>query len=176
MGDWYDNPLVWIGFITAILLAGRAVFAIGQWKGKVDEAQSAFKTTLDSFMVEIRAELGRIHARIDDVFGRLSGDVTEGASPLRLTALGKSISEMFDAPRWAEDIARTLTHRVEGMLAYDVQEFCRSYVRDEFKPTSDQEARIKECAYEKGLNQSQVLNVLAVELRDALLKQKPPSA
>ena len=172
MSDWYANPVVWIGAITATVIVGRVVFLVGEWKGKVDTDRRDFK----SFMEAIRADLSRIHARIDDIFGRLSGGVTEGASPLRLTELGKSVSEMLDAPRWAEDIARTLTHRVEGMLAYDVQEFCRSYVRDEFKPTSEQEARIKECAYEKGLDRSQVLNVLAVELRDVLLKQQPPSA
>ena len=43
MADLYNNPLVWIsvvvGIITVCVLLARRILLIGQWKGKVDEAQ-----------------------------------------------------------------------------------------------------------------------------------------
>ena len=62
-----------------------------------------------------------------------------------------------------------LTQRVEGMVPYDIQEFCRSYVRDEFRPPPELEVKIKECAYQNALDRQSVLDVLMVELRDQLL-------
>ena len=56
-----------------------------------------------------------------------------------------------------------------GMPPYDVPEFCRTYVKHEFKPNPELEAQIKNCAYENGLERSQVLEVLAVALRDEIL-------
>ena len=46
-----------MGIITLLCLMARGILLIGQWKGKVDEAQSTFKTTLDTFMQEIRADI-----------------------------------------------------------------------------------------------------------------------
>ena len=163
MEGWASNPATWIiGSLSLLSVVIGASIAFGAWKGKVDTNQSHFKTTLDSFMVEIRADIKRI-------FERLPSETVSGTSPLRLTAKGKSISQTLDAARWAEDIAPSLAHRVEGMVPYDIQEFCRSYVRDEFQPTPKQEAKIKACAYDNALDRHQVFDVLAVELRDQLL-------
>ena len=89
MGDWCTNPVVWISAITALVMAGRAVFLIGQWKGKVDEAQSAFKTTLESFMEEIRADIKRI-------FERIGPATATGGSPIGLIDSGRKISARLD--------------------------------------------------------------------------------
>ena len=62
-----------------------------------------------------------------------------------------------------------MAQRVDGMAPCDIQEFCRGYVRDEFRPAPELEAQIKECAYEFALDHQSVLDVLAVELRDQLL-------
>ena len=55
------------------------------------------------------------------------------------------------------------------MQPYDIQEFCRQYLRDEFNPDRDLELKIKATAFENGIDRHQVLDVLAVELRDKLL-------
>jgi hypothetical protein len=169
MGGWYTNPVVWIGAITALVIIGRVIFLIGQWKGKVDEAQSAFKTTLASFMEEIRAEAGRVHARIDDIFGRLPrAEITSG-SPLTLTDLGRRISDCLNAKALAGTLADSLRERVRGRKPYQIHEMCFDYVKNDFDPPVEVVDAIGECAYEHGVKREQVLNVLAVELRDQLL-------
>ena len=169
MGGWYTNPVVWIGAITALVIIGRVVFLIGQWKGKVDEAQSAFKTTLVSFMEEIRAEVGRIHARIDDIFGSLPRTEIASGSPLTLTDLGRRISDCLNAKALAATIADSLRERARGRKPYQIQEMCFDYVKNDYDPPVEVVDAIGECAYEHGVKRDQVLNVLAVELRDKLL-------
>ena len=167
MGEWYTNPVVWIGAITALVIIGRVVFQIGQWKGNVDTNRRDFK----SFMDEIRTELSRIHSRIDDIFGKLGGPATlNTASPITLTDLGRSISETLGASAWAANRAETLIERVIEAPAYDIQVFTFEYVEGEFTPDAAMEATIKQCAYENGLRRKQVLDVLAIELRDQLLR------
>lgn len=71
MVDWYNNPFVLInatlGIIAVVVLLGRGLILIGQWKGKVDEAQSTFKTNLDSFNKEIRAEIKEIRTETSQI-------------------------------------------------------------------------------------------------------------
>ena len=178
MGDWRTSPVVWIGAITAFVIAGRVVFLIGQWKGKVDEAQSAFKRTLDAFMVEIRSELReirselrKVHDRIDEIFGRLPAVEIGGEGPLRLTGLGLRISERLGAGALADELVPSLRARVAGMSPCEVQELCFEYTAEEYQPAANLEDRIRTCAYENGVKRHQVLRVLAIELRDRLLAE-----
>lgn len=166
MEDWISYTVAWI---FGLALAGLA-WKVGSWTKEVDSNLkgiasnlSGISLKLDSCMTEFRADLKLILERLPSatVFGK--------ACPLQLTADGQSISQILNASRWAEDIAPTLLQRVEGMVPYDIQEFCRSYVRDEFRPAPELEAQIKECAYEYALDRQSVLDVLAVELRDQLL-------
>lgn len=168
MGSWYTNPVVWIGAITALLIAGRVVFQIGQWKGKVDETQTAVK----AFMDEIRNDVRKIHDRIDDIFGRLPPVEIRGESPLRLTDLGRKLSECLKASALADELVPSLRAHVAGKSPYEVQEFCFEYTAKEYQPEDDLEARIQMCAYENGVKRHQVLRVLVIELRDRLLSRQ----
>ena len=90
-----------------------------RWRADVDTDRRDFK----SFMNEIRDELGRIHSRIDDIFGRLGGPATlRTESPIQLTDLGQSISEKIGASDWAAKHAEKLSDRVADFPAYDIQE------------------------------------------------------
>ena len=158
-----------IGVVIAVV---GVVFALGQWKGRVDEAQSTFKRTLDGFMAEIRSDIKRI-------FERLPAETVGVASPTRLTELGRSVSRALDAPAWAVAHAQGLLNRTADLTAYDIQALAFKYTGEEFKPNAAMENRIKECAFENGLKPKQVLDVLAIELRDRLLELrqlKPPKA
>ena len=167
MADLYNNPLVWIsvvvGIITVYVLLARRILLIGQWKGKVDEAQSTFKTTLDSFMKEIRAD-------IKVILERMGPTTSTSGSPITLTDLGRKISARLDAGAIADSLVPKVHARVSGMQPYEVQEFRRDYIRgSEFVPTDDVKTLIMQCAFDNGLNQVQVLDVIAIELRDRLL-------
>ena len=151
MAGWLTNPLF-------LLVAASTLIGVGIWIGKVNE----HRNTVHAFMVEIREDIKRI-------LGRLPSATVGGHSPLQLTELGQSISEALDAPRWAEGSARMLAVRAKGKLPFDIQDFCMRYVHHEFHPSADLEAKIKSCAYENGIDSKQVLDVLAIELRDKLL-------
>ena len=145
------------------MIAGASVvvgiiFAAGQWKGRVDSDRDIFRSTLK----EIRDDIKR-------VFQLLPRETIGGSSPLRLTELGRSISQTLNASQWAEDASRRLADRAEGQSPYDIQVMAFDYVEKEFKPDGDMESQIKRCAYDNGLRRKQVLDVLAIELRDALL-------
>ena len=125
-------------------------------------------------MVEIRKD-------IKDILGRLRPATVGTGSPTTLTDLGLSISQVLGASAWAERHAKILASQAAGVPAYRTEEIAFNYVGDKFKPddameeadksTPDDamEERIKQCAYENGINRRKVLDVLAIELRDALL-------
>ena len=167
MGEWYTNPVVWIGAITALVVVGRVVFLIGEWKGNVDNDRRDFK----SFMNDIRTELSRIHSRIDDIFGKLGGPATvKTESPITLTDLGQTISEKLGAAAWAAEKAPVLAAQVAESGAYDIQTFAFEYVERDSTFDAATNAQIKQCAYENGLRRKQVLDVFAIELRNRLLR------
>ena len=168
MGEWYTNPVVWIGAITAFVIVGRVVFQVGQWKGEVNTDRATFK----QFMAEIGEKLDKIQERIDAIFGRLPPPkpVASG-SPLRLTALGQAISEELGVTAWATETAPNLCSRAQGKTAYKVQEMCFEYAQSEWEPSDEWDARIDDCAYSRGMERKNVLDVFAVELRNRLLAQ-----
>ena len=138
-----------------------------RWHADVDSDRNSFK----AFVASIKQDIEKIHSRIDDIFGKLGGPATlKNASPTTLTELGQSISETLGASAWAEERAPGLLERVTNAGAYDIQVFAYQYVEEEFTPNPAMEATIKQCAYENGLRRKQVINVLAIELRDRLLR------
>ena len=112
MGEWYTSPLVWTGALSLSAVAVGIIFGLGQWKGKVDSDRDTFKRTLDAFMVEIRADIKRIFERLPPTPQSIAS-----GSPLRLTALGQSISDELDVSEWATQTAPDLLHRAQGMTA-----------------------------------------------------------
>ena len=156
--DVLSSPLPWI----------VALVGVGIWVGKVNERTSA----VSNVMIEIRNELRTIVQKVEQVLLRVDCGVARG-SPLQLTEVGKSMSETLGSTAWAEAKALDLFEQVRGMGPYDVQEFSKKFVTDEFKPDAEMESAIKACAYEHGLQRNDVLQVLAVELRDQLLALLP---
>ena len=153
--QWLNTPLI----LTVILIVLGVFTSIGIWIGKVNSDRASFK----DFMKEIRKD-------IKIILGRLPPRPVTGSSPLRLTDLGESISQTLEARHWAVRTAEELQGRIQGMQPYEIQDFCSTYIKNEFTPDALQKARIKECAYEHGIESTSVLEVLMVELRDKLLE------
>ena len=153
------------------LLAGSAlalvalIFYIGRWVGDVN----AFKSgTVVGLLKDIRDDIKTLLDRVPPIH-------IARTSPLRLTELGEAVSKALDGPVWMQTVADELAERIGAgdMSPYDIQEFCLSYMREDFDPTHDQGELIKRCAYDNGLSHQQVLEVLAIELRDRLLAAFP---
>lgn len=164
----FQIALIGLGAISATgALIGIVIgiFKVGAWKGAVDTDRKSFK----AFMDEIRDKL-------DKIFSRLPPLPVTGSSPRRLTELGERISDCVNGKTLADRLAQELLEKVKDKSAYDTQEFCMEYMEDEFKPTSGQFTKFGDCAYENGVKLEQVKEVIAIELRDILLKLKeaPP--
>ena len=162
MKEFFTNiPLtVWVAFLLPLI---GAIFVLGQWKGKVDSDRASFK----EFMKEVRND-------IKEMLRRLPSHTLAGGSPLQLTNLGRSISERLGAAALAQDMAPLLQAQIKEKKPYEIQEKCFDYVRHEYEPPDEVESLIKTCAYDHGIDLGQVLDVLAVELRDKLLAMRTP--
>ena len=162
MNEWLANPVAWVAILSMLSVVVGGAFAFGTWKGKVDSVRASF----EEFMKEVRDD-------IKEILGRLPSPTVTDASPLQLTDCGKSISERLGAVALAQGLAPRLQAQIEGKTPYEIREKCFDYVRHEYEPPDEVETRIKTCAYDHGIKRGQVLDVLAVELRDMLLAMKP---
>lgn len=158
MSDWLDNPLFVIAGLSGLV-------GIGVWVGKINE----HKASGSSFMSDIKSEIAQLRSDVKELSTQLGNHTIKNASPLLLTDLGQDISRKLAAPSWAEKQAEELFEQVKGKTKYDIQEFAFEYVREKYTPDEVLETSIKLSAFEKGLRKEQVLNVLAIELRDRLI-------
>ena len=149
--------------IALILTIAGVAVVIGlvnwfEWRGEVNSDREAFK----KFMK-------KMDKKIDKLFERLGPAPVTRQSPLHLTELGEEMSEELSAKAWMGQISKSLLERVRGMSHFDIQELCFDYIKS-MDMTLAQDKKVKQCAYEHGLPRDQVLDVLAIELRDMLLR------
>ena len=163
---WSENPLVWLAGLATVVAVGSAIFAAGNWYGKVNADRKAF----NEFIKEVRDRLREINAQLREIFRRLPPVVAAESSPLRLTDFGEKIADCLGAEELADGLENVLRPLVAGMTDYDLQEECIRYVNEDYRPSEEIEERIKHCAYQNGIKTEQVLRVLALELRDRLLE------
>ena len=130
---------------------------ISKWTGGVNE----HKSEVSKFMQEIRDDVKKI-------FRRLPSKTLDRGSPLHLTDLGIDVASQIEAHTWAGEQAKALRARVAGWAAYRIQNFAFEYVRDEYEPDEVFESQLEEVAYQKGVSKEEVLDVLAIALRDEL--------
>lgn len=162
--------------IKTIVIAAAAVgiimtiLRVGEWKGNVNADRKNF----NKFMDEVRGD-------IKEILQRLSPASTPSAigkkSPLQLTDLGKEISDELKALEWAKEIKPLVlseidkAHGLEGAQPYEIQEYCFDFTTKIFIFPDDMDKKVQDSAYKRGLTKRQVLEVLAVELRDELLRE-----
>ena len=154
--EWLsNNPIVIL--IAFAIVGGMLTF--GKWMGSVDTDRKNFR----EFIVEMRND-------IKEILHRLPKEYTPG-SPIRLTELGVAMSDTLGGKEWAAEIATRLSAEIENKEPYEIQELSSDYVHTKMVPDETQDAKIRQCAYEHGVKREQVLNVLAIELRDILLEK-----
>ena len=158
MEPWYTNPVVVLGGIALLASVGTAILKFGEWKGKVDSDRRTFS----GFMEEIRKDIKEILTRLPPV-------EATGASPVRLTEFGKSISEDVGAQDVAKRLAPEVRKQVREMDPYQVQEHCLEFMTVKHAPAPELDSLINKVAYERGVKREQVLRVIALELRDLLI-------
>ena len=58
------------------------------------------------------------------------------------------------------------------MQPYEIQELCFKHVQEEYGPPEDVEALVRQCVFDNGISRKEVLDVIAIELRDRLLPRR----
>ncbi|MCY4264374.1 MAG: hypothetical protein OXE78_05925 [Gammaproteobacteria bacterium] len=149
-----------IGISAALVLAAiRFAHKYGKWQGEVNTDRSTFK----DFMLEVRADIKKI-------LEQLPTPTIASSSPIRLTELGAQISEKLDAKAWAQAEAEKLIGETEGADALGIQETAFTHAQD-FDPPKELLGKMRDSAFERGVDLSGVRDVLGVELRDVLLER-----
>ena len=130
------------------------------------------------FIKEIRDEIKEIRAEINGIFRRLSPAVVISESPLKLSALGKQIAEDINVQDWIDKIKLDTKDMVseENIDAYEVQKKCFEYANEDLLADVMEidvslGKRMKDSAYNHGLEIGHVQKVVAVVLRDKILKE-----
>ena len=153
MDSWWVMPSI----IVSALAGGALMFKAGKRAGSGASDRQGFRGIIEE-----------VRAGIKEILGRLPPSSVARGGPRPLTDLGRSISETLAARAWAEKAASALADRAQGKRPYEIQELCFDYVKEEFNPAAELEARIGMCAYENSIDRGEVLKVLAIELRDVL--------
>ena len=176
MSEWMGSPLWW----AVALAAGTLLFKLGSWYTAVNSDRDSFKafmkTVQDKFdriddqFAAVHAKFDQVHASIEKILHRLPAPTIAHSSPLSLTDLGQEVSQELDARGWAERAAPGMAADAKGMDPYTIQQTCFDRLGGDFDFGPDLEAKIRSCAYERGIDREQVVRVFAIELRDKLLE------
>ncbi len=153
------NPL-WLVFGLG---AVTAIVTVARWTSNVDAARKGWSEVAG----QIRTDIEQIRSRIDALFTAFGRQTLGAESPLRLTEFGQELSKNLKTTAWAARTADSVQEEVAGMEAWEIQDYCFTYSKERL--SEDRERDVKRVAYEAGVEDLQVRNVLAVELRDQLL-------
>ena len=152
MPEWLSGS--GIVLIAIALITGMIKFS--RWTGRTDEK---FKT-VEGFMDEVRADIKKI-------FERLKPPVAAGQSPIELTEYGEELSKKLRARDWARLVVPTILKDVPGKEPFQIHEYCKGYVS---KISVKTHPDIFKMAYENGISDENMREVLGLVLRDELLK------
>ena len=168
MPEWAAAEPWWLFAGLAAAVAGT-FFAAGKWVGRVNADLASHGKGMAELNEILEEALSELRSDIKKILHWQASKKVSSESPLRLTDIGRKISRTLDLPSIAETLVPVLRSRIEGKQPHDIQELCFAYVRDEYEPGAEFDARIRQCACENGLDRDEVLDALAVELRDRLI-------
>ena len=170
MPAWMTNPLWYVVALGVLGIVGGAVAGIFKWGGWYN-AVNTDRTDFKDFMKSLDTKIDRLQQSVTKLINWDDGPALAGNSPLGLSELGQRISDDLDIPAMAKELAPSVKSLVEGMLPYDIQEFCFNFIRDDYKPSEEADKRIKNYAFEFGLDADDVLDVLSIRLRNVLVEE-----
>ena len=145
----------------AFIAIGSLIFAVGRWLG----AANADRASFEDITAEVRCDLKEILMRLPKV-----------DSTIRLTELGKQVSEAVGAGTLARELAPDLLQRAAGKRPHEIFRLCTDYINDTFEPTREQRDLFHATARERTVSLTEVLQVIVVELWDLLLERAAPAS
>ena len=164
MDEWYANPVVWtlVG-LAIVAAAGRFWY----WRGQVDSDRDKFK----NFINEIGGKIDNIQENIHELLDAVRS-VNKPGSPLMLTELGKRVAKFLESKDILQNMEPFPSDRIHEKQPYEIHDICFDYVQNKLQPSPEMKVAIRSCAYENGVKYDDVLEVMAIELRDRLLQHR----
>ncbi len=151
------NP-VWILVLIAV---GGIIWKLIGWYNNVNSDREYFHKTLD----KLTEKIDRIYERLLTLTSKTIGT----GSPLTLTELGKEVAEDINAKEISDAVFNRVVKETEDYSAYDIQNKCFDFVRKHWEVPSNIDHQIKESAFKRGITKQDVLDVIAIVLRDQIL-------
>ena len=95
-------------------------------------------------------------------------------SPINLTDYGEEVSQVIDAESLATEYSAQLKAKLEGKSAYEIQEYCFNYAKDEMLADiknnhPEQYKALTDYAYKEGKEVKKIMRVMGIVLRNKLL-------
>ncbi len=173
----------WTSVVTVIILAIATVTAVrlsikskksdrSKWEAYVGARLDRLEKSLD----RMELKLDKIGDKIFSIFSHVPRKVIGSESPHPLTDFGREIARKLNADHFAGKLAEVTKDEVKGKEPYDIQEFSFSYVQNDDHYSDEDRQIIRNVAYEKGVSENQVREVIGIELRDKLLEIEGKSA
>lgn len=151
------NP-VWVVVIFAV---GGIVWKFNGWYHKVNSDREYFHKSFD----KLTEKIDRIYERLLTLTSKTIGT----GIPLTLTPLGKEVAEDINAKEISNPIFNDVAKGLKDYSAYDIQNECFDFVRKHWESPSDIDRKTKESAFKRGITKHDVLDVIAIFLRDKIL-------
>ena len=195
MREWLDTPAGGIGVLGSVVVIVTALLKLGEWTGKLESATKYWEwkgkidaniDTLSKVVTdEIKADIRDIRDKFTELVGQVGRATAVAGSPRRLTPFGKEVADELRAQAWAEQQAKSndqlpisdfpvrgMKEALKVLEPFQLDEFARSYVRRTLRKDLALSYRVAECAYEFGIDQERVIEVLQIVLREELLDRQ----
>ena len=172
----------WVVIFGVVITVVTSVVSLIAWVRNAGKSSARLESEMKALgkgQGELRDDINGLTRRIDSILETLIGATLFGRpvktssseSPLALTELGKKVSKRLDVPSLVAGHASKLRKQADGQVDYDIQALSLDFINNKFRPTKDVERKLKQCAFDDGISLFEVHIVLAIELRDQLMKQ-----
>ena len=156
-----ESPITWI------IIAGIFLWKTATWKTTIENKLSSLSEKLSSLSEKVE----KVY---DVIINRFGHSVEQTSSPITLNNYGKDLSERIDSKTIVNKYVDLLYEQTKNMNAYQVQEHCFLFSKDELLPKlqeTDKEYfdKISSVAFDDGIDIEKIARVIGIELRDRIL-------
>lgn len=149
-----------------------AIFGIGAWVGRINEKVSSNSTGLAKTNNDQSRWMEKINDNLLAIFDRLPSPTVAGASPKKLTPLGKQISSEVGASDWARRAFAFMDKAILEKEDHEIYDLCIDYSFGGDNIDGVTNELIARAAYAHGINVADVLAVFPIVLRDTIIEAK----
>ena len=141
-----------------------------------EQVRHELRTYTGEVLAVTRGQSEDAHKKLDEVLHRLERLHTQTTSgrPTRLTEIGEQIATSIgNLDSWAATLTDRLRNRWQKAEAWKIDDICRKYTRTQLDPAARRQ--VTKTAYEFGIEENSVEDVLQVVLREHMLKEREKS-